>query len=103
MLKFFEAIDALLISLKTSFDPGDNIAVMKNIKTCIISAGNNIPANKDDLSKQLQQLSKFINFGRLAKELTDLHVHVKLFDKDSITPFKRLTKVSTIRDVFVNN
>ena len=72
---------------------------MKNIETCIISARNNIPASKDDLSKQLQQLSKFIDFDRLAEELTDLHVHHKLFNKESIAPLKRITKVSAICDV----
>ena len=96
--KFFEAIDTLLVSLKTHFDQ-DDIAVMKNIETCIISAGNNIPANKDDFSKQLQQLSKFINFGRWAEEFTDLHVHVKLFNKESIAQLKKITKVSSICDV----
>ena len=57
--EFFEGIDTLLISLKTR--KGDNSAVTKIIKTSIISAGNNIPATKDDLSQQLQQLSKFFN------------------------------------------
>ena len=72
---------------------------MKNMETCIISAGNYIPANKDDVSKQLPPLSKFINFGRLAEELTYLQVHVKLFNKESIAPLKRIIKVAIICDV----
>ena len=72
---------------------------MKNIETCIISAGNNIPANKDDLSKQLQQLRKFINFGRSAEEFSDLHVHVKLFKKKASHPQKNYEGLNNMRRV----
>ena len=66
---------------------------MKNMETCIISAGNNISAYKDDFSKQLQQFSKFINFSRLSEELTDLHVHVKLFNKEKHHTTQKNNKV----------
>ena len=30
------------------------------------------------------------------EELADLHVHIKLFNKESITPLKKVTKISTV-------
>ena len=62
-------------------------------------SGKQVKKKRNDLSQQLQQLSKLINFDRWAEELTDLHVYVKLFNKENITPLKRITKVSIICDV----
>ena len=46
--------------------------------------------------KQRRTTFRFIDFVRLAEELTDLHVHV---NKESIAPLKRITNVSIICDM----
>jgi 4'-phosphopantetheinyl transferase EntD len=37
----------------------------------------------------------------LFQELKDLPVHVKIFNSESAVPIKRVTKVSTVADIFV--
>ena len=95
---FYEAIDAISGSLEKRFLHND-LDVVKQIEKFIISAANNIRSNKDDVAQRLQHFKSLVCFDALAEELTDLHVHIKLYNKESNTPLKKVTKISTVCEI----
>ena len=72
----------------------NDLDVVKQIKKFIISAANNIRSNKDDIAERLQHFKSLVCFDALA-EVADLHVHIKLYNKESNTPLKKVTKIPT--------
>ena len=40
-----------------------------------------------------------VRFDVFTEELADLHAYIKLFNKESTTPLKKVTKISTVCDV----
>ena len=94
----YEAIDAISGSLEKRFLHNDLDAV-KQIKKFIISAANNIRSSKDDIAQRLQHFKSLVCFDALAEELADLNVHIKLYNKESIMPLKKVTKISTVCEV----
>ena len=95
---FYEAINAISGSLKKRFLHSD-LDVVKQIEKFIISAANNIRSNKDDISQRLQRFKSLVCFNALAEELADLHVYIKLYNKESNTPLKKVTKISTVCEI----
>ena len=81
---FYEAIDAISGSLEKRFLYND-LDVVKQIEKFIISAANSIRSNKDDIAQRLQHFKSLVCFDALAEELADLHVHIKLYNKESNT------------------
>ena len=95
---FYEAIDAILGSLEKRFLHSD-LDVVKQIEKFIISAANNIRSNKDDIAQRLQHFKNLVSFDELAEELADLHVHIKLYNKESNMPLKKVTEISTACEI----
>ena len=90
---FYETIDAISGSLEKRFLHSD-LDVVKKIKKIIISAANNIRSSKDDIAQRLQHFKSLVCFDALAEKLADLHIHIKLYNKKSTTPLKKVTKIS---------
>ena len=95
---FYEAIDAISGSLEKRFLHND-LDVVKQIKKFIISTANSIRSNKDDIAQRLQHFKSLVCFDALAEELADLHVHIKLYNKESNTPLKKVTKISSVCEI----
>ena len=95
---FYVAIDAISGSLEKRFLHND-LDVVKQIEKFIISAANNIRSNKDDIAQRLQHFKSLVYFDALAEELADLHFHIKLYNKESNTPLKKVTKITSVCEI----
>eukprot|EP00112_Aurelia_sp_Birch-Aquarium-sp1_P002162 Seg1233.3 transcript_id=Seg1233.3/GoldUCD/mRNA.D3Y31 product="hypothetical protein" protein_id=Seg1233.3/GoldUCD/D3Y31 len=95
---FYEAIDALQKALKRRFDQED-LRLLKSIERCLINAANKQIADFEDAIDELDKLSGIIDVEELENELQELPVHIKLFNKESDVPIRRITKVSTISEI----
>ena len=92
--KFYEAIDSITSSIDDRFEQ-DGIKKLSDISNCLISAANGETADTESFA----HLSRIIDVEMLKRDLKDLPVHVKLFNKEAPVPIKKVTKVSTICDI----
>lgn len=92
---YFEAIDAMKLSLTERFDQQGMTAVC-NIETCLLSA-----SNKRELPAPIASLNiPFVDALGLETELRGLPVIINLFNATADVRIKDITKVSTLCDIF---
>ena len=73
-----------------------DLDVVKQIEKLIISTANNNRSNKDNIAQRLQHFKSLVCFDALAEELADLRIRIKLYNKESNTPLKKVTKIYTV-------
>ena len=90
---FYGAIDAISQSIKSRFNQDDSRKLM-SISNYLIGA-----ANKElckDVNDKLACISELIKLDVLIEELQELPTYIKLHNKESGIPIKRVTKIDTI-------
>ena len=93
---YYEALDTFKEAIKTRFDQND-LQVLEQIETCLLRAANKESFDTGDFFDSLGAISEA---QELKNELKEIPVHIKLYNHESTIPLKRVTKVSTICDVF---
>ena len=96
---YYEALDTFKEAIKTRFDQND-LQVLEQIETCLLRAANKESFDTGDFFDSLGVISEVIDLQELKNELKEIPVHIKLYNHESTIPLKRVTKVSTICDVF---
>ena len=90
---FYGAIDVISQAIKNRFDQ-DDFRKLISISNCLIGA-----ANKElckDVKDKLACNSEPIKLDVLIEELQELPTYIKLHNKESGIPIKRVTKIDTI-------
>ena len=92
---YYETLDNLAEAVKTRFDQ-HNRQVLNAIEICLLNGANKEYSDLNELVDKLGDLSKVIDLHELKNELEELPVHIKLYNKESTIPVRKVTKISTL-------
>ena len=98
---YYETLDNLAEAVKTRFDQHD-LQVLNAIESCLLNGANKEYSDLNELVDKLGDLSEVIDLHELKNELEELPVHIKLYNKESTIPVRKVTKISTLCDVLSN-
>ena len=94
----YEAVDSLVEALQKRFRH-ENLETLQAIETCLLKAVNK-ELSLQEVRPQLKGLPTGISIDTLVEQLAELPVMLKLYNAECVLPIKKVTKLSTLCEIF---
>ena len=94
----YEAVDSLVEALQKRFRH-EYLETLQAIETCLLKAVNK-ELSLQEVRPQLKGLSTGISIDTLVEQLAELPVMLKLYNAECVLPIKKVTKLSTLCEIF---
>ena len=95
---YYEAVDSLVEALQKRFRHED-LETLQAIETCLLKAVNK-ELSLQEVRPQLKDLPTGISIDTLVEQLDELPVMLKLYNAECVLPIKKVTKLSTLCEIF---
>ena len=95
---YYEAVDSLVEALQKRFRHED-LETLQAIETCLLKAVNK-ELSLREVRPQLKGLLTGISIDTLVEQLAELPVMLKLYNAECVLPIKKVTKLSTLCEIF---
>ena len=95
---YYEAVDSVVEALHRRFRQ-DDLETLQAIESCLLEAVNKDVSSQEVRSK-LKGLPLVIDTNTLTEQLAELPVVLKLYNAECVLPIKKVTKLSTLCEIF---
>ena len=95
---YYEAVDSVVEALQRRFCQED-LGTLQAIESCLLEIVNK-DASPEEIRSKLKSLPAVINTNTLVEQLAELPVVLKLNNAECALPMKKVTKLSTLCEIF---
>ena len=95
---YYEAVDSVVEALQRRFGQED-LETLEAIESSLLAAVNK-EISLEDVRPKLKGLPAVINTDTLVEQLAELPVVLKLYNAECVLPIKKVTKLSTLCEIF---